>query len=149
MRNISLNLTLAILFLCGYVNASEKPLVIAHENKALEWMPCPDFIPEGCEISILRGKPTAPNLDIYFKVPGDFKIPRHLHTSQERMVLVAGTLEVKYDNHEKLTVNAGEYVYGPAKLPHSAYCHKGEQCVLYIGFVAPLDAMPIFTATEK
>ena len=58
-------------------------------------------------------------------------------------MLVSGTLDVKYDHHEKATIKTGQYAYGPAKLPHSAYCHKGEVCVLYIGFVEPLDAMPI------
>ncbi|MGH8197708.1 MAG: cupin, partial [Steroidobacteraceae bacterium] len=33
--------------------------------------------------------------------------------------------------------------YGPAKLPHSAYCLKGAACVLFIAFEAPVDAVPI------
>lgn len=136
-------ISLLLIFSCGFVSAEEKPLVTSHNDKMLEWGPCPEFIPKGCEIAVLNGDPAKNNLDIYFKVPGDFKIPLHLHTSQERMVLVSGTLDVKYDNHEKATIKVGEYAYGPAKLPHSAYCHKGDACVLYIGFVEPLDAMPI------
>ncbi|GAA0853390.1 cupin domain-containing protein [Aliiglaciecola litoralis] len=149
MNITPLFLTLVLLFMCGYLNAEEKPLVISHKDEALKWGPCPDFIPKGCEIAVLQGNPADNNLDIYFKVIGDFEIPHHLHTSQERMVLVSGTLDVKYDNHEKATINTGEYAYGPAKLPHSAYCHKGEACVLYIGFVGPLDAMPIKNTKNK
>ena len=123
--------------------AEEKALVISHKDSTLQWGGCPAFIPKGCQIAILNGDPAKNNLDIFFKVPGDFHIPYHNHTSQERMVLVSGTLDVTYDNHEKETIHTGDYAFGPAKLPHTAYCHKGEECVLYIGFVAPLDAMPI------
>ena len=123
--------------------AEDKALVFSHKDKAIQWGACPAFIPKGCEIAVLNGDPAKNNLDIFFKVPGDFHIPLHKHTSQERMVLVSGTLDVTYDNHEKVTIQVGEYAYGPAQLPHTAYCHKGSDCVLYIGFVTPLDAMPI------
>lgn len=149
MKNIPLLLMLVFLFPGGYVCAGENPLVFSHKDKTLQWGPCPDFIPKGCEIAVLQGDPAQNNLDIYFKVPGDFEIPHHLHTSQERIVLVSGTLDVKYDNHEKATIKTGEYAYGPAKLPHTAYCHKGEACVLYIGFVAPLDAQPIASIKKQ
>jgi mannose-6-phosphate isomerase-like protein (cupin superfamily) len=149
MKNTPFMLALLLSLIAGYVNAGEKALVVSHKDKTLQWGPCPDFIPKGCEIAVLHGDPSKNNLDIYFKVPGDFVIPQHFHSSQERMVLVSGTLDVMYDNHEKATINTGEFAYGPAKLPHSAYCHKGEDCVLYIGFVAPLDAIPIISAVGK
>jgi mannose-6-phosphate isomerase-like protein (cupin superfamily) len=131
------------LIICFPTFAQERASVISHEDESLEWGPCPDFIPEGCEIAVLEGDPAEENVDVFFKVPGDFHIPHHKHTSQERMVLVSGTLDVVYDNHEKATVHTGDYAYGPAQLPHSAYCQKGDPCVLYIGFVAPLDAIPV------
>lgn len=123
--------------------ASDQALVISTEDKSLEWGACPAFIPEGCQIAVIQGDPAKDNVDIFFKVPGDFTIPYHMHTSQERMVLVSGELVVTYDNHETATIKKGDFAYGPAKLPHKAYCKKGEDCILYIGFVAPLDAIPI------
>ena len=142
MRKILLFMCLGFLSLSS-IAAEDKALVISHNDDSLQWGPCPDFIPEGCEIAILQGDPAGNNLDIFFKVPGGFHIPYHKHTSQERMVLVSGTLDVTYDNHEMTSINTGEYAFGPAQLPHSAYCHEGDDCVLYIGFVAPLDAIPI------
>ena len=131
------------LLLPSTLYAEGKALVISPNDKSLQWGACPAFIPEGCEIAVLHGDPAKNNLDIFFKVPGDFQIPYHKHTSQERMILVSGTLDVTYENHEKATINVGDYAFGPALLPHSAYCHKGDDCVLFIGFVAPLDAIPI------
>lgn len=123
--------------------AEDKSVVISAQDESLQWGPCPDFIPKGCEIAVLNGDPAKDNLDIFFKVPADFHIPHHKHTSQERMILVSGTLDVTYDNQPKATIHTGSYAFGPAELPHSAYCHDGEDCILYIGFVAPLDAIPI------
>lgn len=143
MKTLLSILMIIFLSMPVYSDVDEKALVISHMDKTLQWGACPDFIPKGCEIAVLHGDPTKNNLDIFFKVPADFQIPYHKHTSQERMVLVSGTLDVTYENHQRATIKTGEYAFGPAQLPHSAYCHKGDDCVLYIGFVAPLDAIPI------
>ncbi len=120
----------------------EPALALTSADTQLKWGPCPAFIPEGCEIAVLHGDPAKPNADIFFKVPADFTIPPHWHTSAERMVLVSGELQVTYDGQETTTLKPGTYAYGPAKLPHSAYCLKGTACVLFIAFEAPVDAVP-------
>jgi len=134
---------LLFLLISANVSASEKALVISTNDKSLQWGPCPAFIPTGCQMTVLQGDPAENNADIFFKVPADFHIPYHTHTSRERMVLVSGELEVTYDNHESATIKKGDFAYGPAKLPHKAYCKKGDDCILYIGFVTPIDAMPV------
>lgn len=128
--------------------ASESALAFTIVDTQLKWGPCPAFIPPGCEIAVLHGDPAKANADIFFKVPADFTIPQHWHTSAERMVLVSGELRVTYDGQEPTTLQPGTYAYGPAKLPHSAYCLKGTPCVLFIAFEAPIDAMPIENPTE-
>ena len=105
--------------------------------------PCPDFIPAECEIAVLHGDPAIPNVDILFKVPGDFTIPDHWHTSAERMILLSGELHVTYEGQETAIVEVGSYAYGLAERPHKAYCVPGDACVLFIAFEAPLDAHPI------
>jgi quercetin dioxygenase-like cupin family protein len=123
--------------------ASEPALTLTSADAQLKWGPCPAFIPQGCEIAVLHGDPAQANADVFFKVPGDFTIPPHWHTSPERMVLVSGELQVTYDGQESTKLKPGAYAYGPAKLPHSAYCLKGAACVLFIAFEAPVDAVPI------
>jgi len=117
-------------------------------DSQLKWGACPAFIPQGCEIAVLHGDPAKANADIFFKVPADFAIPRHWHSSAERMVLVSGELQVTYDGQEATTLKPGTYAYGPAKLPHSAYCSKGVACILFIAFEDPIDAIPIENSTE-
>ena len=111
--------------------------------------PCPPFLPKGCEISVLQGDPAKSNADIFFKVPANSIIPRHWHTSAERMVLISGELHVTYDGHKTTVLKPGTYAYGPAKLPHKAECKKAGPCILFIAFESPVDALPSETAQKK
>ncbi len=134
---------LGLLALASMATAAEPGAAraFAASDAGLNWGPCPAFIPEGCEIAVLNGDPAKPNADIFFKVPGNFAIPHHWHNSAERMVLVSGELQVTYDGQAPVTLKPGMYAYGPAKLPHSAFCAEGDPCVLFIAFEAPVDAM--------
>lgn len=129
------------------MHASEAAIVYKHTDASLKWGPCPAFIGKGCEIAVLHGDPAKDNVDILFKVPADFAIPHHWHTSPERMILLSGTLKVTYDAQEVETLETGMYAYGPARRPHTAYCEKGEPCVLFIAFENPLDAFKVMEAS--
>ncbi len=122
--------------------AAERALTATFADSSLKWGPCPAFIPAGCEIAVLHGDPAKANADVFFKVPADFTIPRHWHTSAERMVLVSGELHVRYHGQDTRIMKAGTYAYGPAKVAHEAYCAKGAPCVLFIAFEGPVDAVP-------
>ncbi|MEN8140292.1 MAG: cupin domain-containing protein [Thermodesulfobacteriota bacterium] len=135
--------TLATLIFTPALQAQEAAVAYTHNDKEIEWGPCPAFIPEGCQIAVLHGDPAKNNTDIFFKVPAEFAIPHHWHTSPERMVLVSGTLKVTYDNQTTETLEPGTYAYGPAKLPHTAFCEEGEACVLFIAFEDPVDAFAV------
>ena len=124
------------------VSAQEPPLTRTAKDSQLKWGPCPPFLPKGCQIAVLHGDPAKSNADIFFKVPANATIPRHWHTSAERMVLVSGELHVTYDGHKTAVLKPGTYAYGPAKLPHKAECKKAGPCVLFIAFESPVDAVP-------
>ena len=141
-------LCIAVSLSFSFAQADEKAIVASFQDKDVKWGGCPAFIGEGCQIAVLHGDPAKNNLDIYFKVPADFKIPHHWHTSAERMVLVSGTMDVTYDNQETETIKTGMYAYGPSKRPHTAYCRKGKPCVLFIAFEEPLDAYEVMKATH-
>lgn len=119
----------------------EKALAFKSDAASLKWGPCPEFMPEGCQIAVLHGDPAKENADIFFRVPGGSEIARHWHNSPERMVLVTGTLQVDYDGQDPVTLSPGTYAYGPSRHPHSATCQSADACTLYIGFVDPIDAM--------
>jgi quercetin dioxygenase-like cupin family protein len=129
--------------------ASDKALAFSYNDTSLAWRPCPEFLGEACKIAVLHGDPAKENLDIFFKVPADYPIPHHWHTSAERMVLVAGKMTVTYDNQESEVLTKGMYAYGPSKRPHTAYCEKGEEpCVLFIAFEETIDAFEVIKETK-
>lgn len=119
------------------------PKAIPFDDPAIEWLPCPDFIPEGCRLAVLQGDPAQRNADIFFRLPPGTEVPRHLHTSAERMVLVSGEFHVDYDGHDTVVMRPGTYAYGPAGLPHTAKCGAGAPCVLFIAFEEAIDAIPV------
>ena len=121
--------------------AAEAPLAFSFTDPRLEWGACPDFIPKGCEIAVLHGDPAQANADVFFKVPANFTIPDHWHTSAERMVLVSGELHVTYEGQPTAVLKPGMYAYGPARLAHRAVCESTAPCVLFIAFEAPVDAV--------
>ncbi|WP_372919080.1 cupin domain-containing protein [Salegentibacter sp.] len=139
-------LSLIVLTTTGSLFAQDQPfedsVVISRTDNNLQWGPCPEFMPAGCEIAVLHGDPAKKNADIFFKVPANAQIPMHTHTSAERMVLVSGELEVTYEGEESRILREGTYAYGPAKKPHKAKCGDSP-CVLFIAFEEPVDAMAV------
>lgn len=142
--NLKIVLILLISFpvLAQETKVSEKSITLEHNDPSLEWGGCPEFMPEGCEIAVLHGDPAKKNVDVFFKVPANSKIPNHYHTSVERMVLVAGELDVTYEGEKTKTLKVGSYAFGPAQKPHYAECGDNP-CVLFIAFEEPLDAFPV------
>ncbi len=133
----------------AFADSHEKPLAFAATDASLAWGPCPPIFPKGCEIAVLHGDPAKPNADVFLKVPAKYVIPAHWHTSAERMVLVAGELEIEYTGHPATKLKAGMYAYGPAKAPHVATCGDAEPCVLFIAFEGPVDANAVEGAKKK
>jgi len=111
-------------------------------DAGLAWGPCPDFLPAGCAITVLHGDPSRPNADVFFRVPARAEIPLHSHTSAERMVLVAGELEVAYEGQAPVRLTPGAYAYGPPGRPHAGRCMSDVPCILFIAFESAVDAMP-------
>jgi quercetin dioxygenase-like cupin family protein len=122
------------------VPAPEQALAQSANDAQLEWAPCPFFLPPGCAMAVLHGDPTEENLDVFFKVPAQSTIPLHWHSSSQRMLLVAGELELTYDGQKTAVLTPGTYAYGPAKRPHRGYCASANPCILFIAFELPLDA---------
>lgn len=144
MRRLPVRIALTVMLAGGAasVPAADIPLARLASDADLKWGACPDFMPRGCQIAVLHGDPSQANADVFFKVPGNSEIPRHWHTSAERMVLVAGELHVRYDGHKTVVLTPGTYAYGPARAPHTATCKGKEPCVLFIAFESPVDALP-------
>lgn len=139
--------TLAVALPAGADAPPAEPAISRSAGDAtLHWGGCPDFLPAGCAIAVLHGDPSQPNADVFLKVPAQSQLPPHTHTSAERMVLVAGELEVTYLGQAPLRLAAGDYAYGPAGRPHEGRCVSDVPCVLFIAFESAVDAIPTAAA---
>ncbi len=144
IRILSFSISCFLLLFTIDLNAQEdgNSIKFSAEDDELQWGPCPEFMPEGCNIAVLHGNPAEKNADIFFKVPANAEIPNHRHTSVERMIMVQGELEVIYEGEEPVLLKEGDYAFGPADKPHSATCGD-EPCILFIAFEDPVDAIPV------
>jgi quercetin dioxygenase-like cupin family protein len=122
---------------------TEKAITRTPDDPAVVWGPCPAFLPKGCGLAVLHGDPAKENADVFLKVPGGSVLAHHKHTSAERIVLISGELDVRYDGQQSARLRPGTYAYGPAGVPHVATCLSKQPCVLFIAFVQPVDAIPV------
>jgi quercetin dioxygenase-like cupin family protein len=147
-RNLEMRKTMAIAIALitltgmGAPTASTLPAPIATNvsGPTVKWGACPPIFPGACQMTVLQGDPAKPNSDVVLKVGPGNTLPRHKHTSAERMILLTGKLQVKYDGAEAVTLNPSNYAYGPAGLPHVATCKSKVACTLFIAFEGPVDA---------
>lgn len=124
------------------IEEAAQSVVVSSKNYAsMEWMGCPPPLDnEGCFISVLQGDPSKPNSDVMFKLTAGASVPEHWHSSAERMLLVSGELHVTYKGEDTKILKGGDYAYGPSNKPHKAKCADGEDCLLFIAFVEPVDS---------
>lgn len=155
MKSIQWAAALALALLAGCERTAapapspaEAPLTRLAQDPDLQWGPCPEIFPAGCEIAVLHGDPVRPNADVFLRVPSGYQIPPHSHTSAERMILVSGELNVHYQGAAATALTTGEYAYGPAGLPHVATCTGADACTLFIAFEGPVDAAPFEGSIE-
>lgn len=135
-------LVLIAAFALAETPAQKPAQVFSFDDAQLKWGSCPAFIPKGCKVAVLHRDRWKNNADIFLKVPASFTIPRHWHTSPERIVVVSGQLEITYDGQQPIVLKPGMYAYGPAKLPHKASCAIGDPCILFIAYEGPIDTVP-------
>lgn len=121
--------------------AAEPALARTMNDTDIAWGPCPPFLPQGCGLAVLHGDASKPNSDVFLRIPAHAPLPMHWHSSAERMILISGELRVTYQGQPEAVLKAGSYAYGPAKRPHEGSCTSDNDCVLFIAFEGPVDAI--------
>lgn len=115
-------------------------IVLRATDPGIKWGPCPPIFTGDCNIAVLQGDPAKPNADVFLRIGGGTVLPTHRHSSAERMILISGTLEVRYEGAAPATLLPGNYAYGPANAVHRAKCVSKQRCILFIAFEGPVDA---------
>ena len=111
-----------------------------------KWEPCLPFVPKGCEVALVKGDFTRGGSQIVYRMPANFDVPAHWHTSAERMVVMAGKIRMTYDGRAPEVLETGDSAEAPGKLPHAAFCLRGTPCVVLVEYALPFDAIPVAAA---
>jgi hypothetical protein len=108
--------------------------VMAQDHKAgqamqagnLQWMPAPNVLPKGAQMSVLSGDPTkAGPFTIRLKAPAGYKVPAHQHPTAERVTVISGDFHFgmadKLDEAKAERMGSGGFVDMPANMNHFAF----------------------------
>ncbi len=134
-------LMLGTIQLCWAESSSPsiKALAVSADSSDLDWLACPEFLP--CTFAIVRGELGGNDMDIFLKFPSKAEIPFHTHTSSERMIMIRGEFHTTYEGQDRVKLNPGDYAYSPAELAHDGYCASQQECILFVAYDTPLDAV--------
>lgn len=136
---VMIAVSLSLLLSMPAFAATEPALATSLGDPKLAWGACPDVFPAGCQLAVLHGDPAKPNADVFFRIPGNYELPKHWHSSAERMILVEGELSVTYEGQAPVVLGPGMYAYGPPKRAHHGRCISAHACTLFIAFEGPVD----------
>ena len=107
----------------------------------LKWME-PPVLP-GSRMAVVQGDPSKEGLFVYrLKMPGNYKIPPHLHKASENVTVLSGSFFMgmgeKFDQGSGKELPVGGFASIPPDHPHYAWAGPQETIVQVHG-VGPTD----------
>ncbi len=117
----------------GAQHADEKKREVMVTPADVKWQDGPPSLPKGAQMAVLEGDPSKEGAFVMrAKLPDGYKIPAHTHLKDERVTVIAGTLNLgmgaKFDEKEVMALPAGSYARMPAGMKHYAWA-KGETVI--------------------
>jgi quercetin dioxygenase-like cupin family protein len=93
----------------------------------IKWGPGPPALPPGAQLAVLEGDPSKAGVPftIRAKFPDGYRVPPHWHPTDEKVVVVQGSLGVgvgnKFDQSAGHLLPTGSYASMPKGLRHYAW----------------------------
>lgn len=118
----------------------------------LTWGPAPPSLPPGSELAILEGDPSKAGAYFAFraKLPDGYKVPPHWHPTDERVLVLQGTLGLalgeKFEPSSEHELPVGSYALMPKGVKHYAWA-KGET-IIQVSGMGPFDVMYVNPADD-
>ena len=110
------------------------------------WQPLKlEGLPAGIEIAALRGDLAKGGGEILLRLPANYTVPNHSHTSDELYLWLKGRFTYIAEDGRQLEIDGPAYINLPGNSPHALKCHD-EPCIFYVRYGRPFDlhvhAMP-------
>jgi quercetin dioxygenase-like cupin family protein len=93
----------------------------------IKWGPGPPSLPPGAQLAVLEGDPSRAGVafTIRGKFPDGYRVPPHWHPTDERVVVLQGSLGMgvgdKFDQSAGQVLSVGSYASMPKGLRHYAW----------------------------
>jgi hypothetical protein len=126
---------LFVLSLCGCESTNRSSSSKADADKQpqhmytpgeIKWQPGPASLLPGAQMAVLEGDPSKPGFFcMRLRFPDGYKVMPHWHPKQERVTIIAGTLNLgmgdTYDPAATHALTVGSYSTMPAGMRHFAF----------------------------
>jgi quercetin dioxygenase-like cupin family protein len=104
------------------------PVAMTPEN--LKWTPNPDA--KGVETSVVWGDAAKGAHAAFHKFEPGFSAPLHTHTSNNRIVVLRGTMAMASEDGTETKLPAGSFFTQPRTHKHTTKCLPGAECLIYV-----------------
>lgn len=92
---------------------------------------------------VLWGDPKTGEHAMLRRFPAGYAPAPHKHPATERVVVVAGTILVRYAGSAEKTLGPGSYSEIPAGMEHVVKCADGVECIFLLSSPGPFAILPI------
>src|ERR1041385_1494210 len=104
----------------------------------VEWQPLKlEGLPPGIEIAQLRGDLGKGGGEILLRLPPNYTVPNHSHTSDELYVWLKGAFSYIAADGKQVEIAGPAYISLPGNTSHAWRC-QNEPCVFYVSSAIPL-----------
>jgi hypothetical protein len=109
----------------------------------IQYGPVPAFLPDGAQLAVLEGDPTAATGDftVRLKMPNGYRIPPHWHPNRENATVISGNFKVgmgdTFDESKMTTLGAGSFGYLDPSMHH--YVLASGEVVVQVHGMSPLQ----------
>lgn len=144
--NVMTVLTLALI--SGSIGADAKHSIpvfgtdqtIVNINK-IAWSPLKvNGLRPGAEIAVLRGDMKTGTSESLLRLPPNYVVPYHSHTSDELYVWIKGAFTLITKNGTATEFGGSAYISLPGNAPpHGLRCGPKQECIVYLRYSRPFD----------
>ena len=108
----------------------------------VQYAAAPPILPAGAQLAVLEGNPAEKGTVVMrLKLPANYKIPAHWHSTAEAVTVLSGTFNVgmgdKLMEKESQALAQGGFLYLPAKMRH--YAWTSSPTVIQLNLEGPFD----------
>lgn len=136
---------LSSLFVLATTARAQSARVWSYEE--LDWKADKTF--PSVQSVLLWGDPATGEHAMLRKFPAGFAPPPHRHPATERIVVVSGTIMVRYADSKEKKLGPGSYSEIPAGVEHAVKCLDDSPCIFVLASPGAFAIIPSSQSEKK